>query len=764
MKIGSRFAAFAAALTMFAGAAAAQFDVNGPNASMTMQGSAPSAQDPIGHNVNVAVPGIFNITIDSGANPLSGIIMLAALTDADGINHLSVPWGGFVDCGNGAIPNVILVADGIGFSVNPSVDAFYRTTAPTPLAPASTFTQAFTASQFICNTNSAWQAIVQDPSNFPLPLDNTECGDAFFTAGQQFILLTGDDGTVTLPFLPGNTFEFHGVGYTDIWVNGNGYLNFGGFTSVNASGFTVDIVSWMTAQPSIAPCQTDWGIGNTGANDGIYYSEVGNQVLISWGDTRAITSGAPGMAHFADVDTNNQLDVTLDMTIDTNVNPCASPAAAPGTFTLSYPRFDTTTTTRPGDGAMGHTPGGAALVGLQTSSDIQGNGVTFTVAGQAALEEHNATGGNASTVGWDGLGAQRSFNEFRSWQGNSVTFTPNPGVIPGDNGYIGITANAPTDIVATISTASFSVAGGTSITASGKFFGFNPGGTISVTDSGANTALATGITINSGTGPLFTNEELVFTTPASIATGPGTVTFNYGSGYTKTFNVFISSPCQIVGSPQTQGDDSVITAALTVPVTMYGTAYTTMYMASNGTIDFGGANFSLFETLADFFNGHALGSNPGVAYLWCDLNPGGTGVWTVIEDTCAGTVSVNVTNQQFWNSNAFAGSNTVVFGSSGPDSVTLDYSGSIDDSGAFDTPVIGYTDGVTGIGSDTDFGANGGSATIIPGVYATGMFGSFAPDSIAEQFASNTYATTLQSINGGIINILNDGLGNLTIF
>lgn len=645
MKFGSRIAAFAAALTMMTGAATAQFDVNGPNASLTMQGTVPSAGSAT-NDVNVAVPGIFQITIDSGANPLAGIIMLASLADPDGINHLPVPWGGFVDVGNGSIPNIVLVADGIAFSVNPVTDVFYRTTQPTAIFPASTFTQAFTASQQICSTRSAWQAIVQDAAAAPFFIDNTECGDANFTFGQQFILLTGDDGTVTLPFLPGNTFEFHGVGYTDIWVNGNGYLNFGGFTSVNASGFTVDAVSWLNAQPSIAPCLTDWGIGNTGFNDGIYYEEVGNQVLVSWGDTRAITSGAPGMAHFADVDTNNQLDVRLDLTIDTLVNTCATPSAQPGAFSLSYPRFDSTTSTRAGDGVMGHTPGGAALVGLQASSDILGNGVTVTATGQAAIEEHNKTGANASTIGWDGAGAARTFNEFRAWQGNSITFVPQPGVIPGDNGYIGLTANAPADTVVSISVSNFPVSGGTTITAIGKFFGFGAG-TVTVTDSGSNTFAATGVVVNSGTGPLFTNEELVFTTPATVATGNGTVTFNFGSGYTQSFNVFITSPCNNLTS-FTLGDDNFANVPLTVPVTMYGTTYTQMFVASNGTIDFTGGNTSFISSMGQFFNGHSGLTGPGVAYLWCDLNPfPNPGQWTVIEDTCAGSVQVTAANQMF---------------------------------------------------------------------------------------------------------------------
>ena len=70
MKTTFRHAAYAVlALFAFDGAGLAQFDTNGPNAELTLQGVVPSAVDPVGHDVTVLAPGIFDLRITTGVNP-----------------------------------------------------------------------------------------------------------------------------------------------------------------------------------------------------------------------------------------------------------------------------------------------------------------------------------------------------------------------------------------------------------------------------------------------------------------------------------------------------------------------------------------------------------------------------------------------------------------------------------------------------------------------------------------------------------------------
>ncbi|MEE9391325.1 MAG: hypothetical protein V3W41_02340, partial [Planctomycetota bacterium] len=64
MKFGLINLALVLAVTLsVAGLASAQFDVNGPNANLTLQGNVPSAVDPVNHDVTVLVPGNMVLSI-----------------------------------------------------------------------------------------------------------------------------------------------------------------------------------------------------------------------------------------------------------------------------------------------------------------------------------------------------------------------------------------------------------------------------------------------------------------------------------------------------------------------------------------------------------------------------------------------------------------------------------------------------------------------------------------------------------------------------
>jgi len=768
MKNSFRFAAFVLALTAVCGLATAQFEVNGPNASMTMQGQVPSAADPAAHNINVATPGNFVLNIDSGVNPLQGIIMLASLSELTGPQFPTPLWGGSVDVGDSTLgaTSVLIIADGIGFTVNPFIDAYFRTDAASVILPTNDFLLAYSVNQFFCGGRNAWQAIVQEPANAPIFIDNTEAGDANYTSGQALVLLTGDDGTVNVPMLGGNTFSFHGVTYSDIWVNGNGYANFGGFTTVNAAGFVIDTVSFLNAEPAIAICTTDWGIGNTGANDGIYYEESvdtvngGSTMLISWGDTRAIASGAPGMAHFADVDTNNQIEMILSGDVDPIANPCGFPAAGTsGNFSLRWPRLDVTAFTRPGDGAFGHTPGGAALLGLQASTDMLGQ-VTATGTGVAGIEEHDNNATNTTVLGWDGAGSARAYNSFFAATGMQVDYIASTAVVPGDLGYVSVpSGTVPDDVEGLLSGAT--TAGG-NLTITGKFFGFGAG-TVDITDSSATTFTGLTGTVLSGTGPLFASEGLDVAYPP-LASGPATATVNFGSGYVETISFNVLSPCQTVQT-FTLGDDAFQAVALTSPVTHYGVVYNTIFVCSNGTVNMTAGHGDFSSTLAEFFGGNNTPGNSNFGLAYCDLNSGGIGsgaTYDVIEDSCTGEVVVNFNNQNWWNSIAPAGNFSLTLNWGGvADQSLFNFTQMIDDAGAADNAIIGVGDGVTG-GSDTDLSTLGGIEFNIPG-YASGV----GPDSFAEAMPTGTVATRLNTIVGangaGTFAVINSGVTGILV-
>lgn len=767
MKCGIKFTSFLACALAIGHLAFAQFDINGPNASLTMQGQVPSVADPVAHDISVATPGNFVLRIDSGANSLQGIIMLASLAQVTGPQFPTVLWGGSIDIGQNTIglSSILIIADGIGFTVNPSIDAFFRTDAATAIQPGNDFALTYSVNQFFCGGRNAWQAIVQEPTAPPIFLDNTEAGDANYTSGQDLVLLTGNDGVVQVPFLAGSTFPFHGVAYSDVFVNGNGYVNFGSFTTVTLNGFTIDTVSFVNSEPAIAVCLADWDIAGGGGNDGVWYSEIaapsgGSQFLISWGDPRGLASGAPGVQHSFGGDTNNQFDLILFGDLDPVANPCGSPASGTaGNFSMRWPRLDTTAIQQRGNGAFGHTPGAAGASGLPTSGDLLGQ-VNSTTTGVAAVEEHDTNGTNGSIVGWNGAGALRSYNNLFAATGVQVDFLATTSVVPGDLGYVSVPTTTPADDVSGVLNTATSAGG--FLTIVGKFFGFG-GGTVDIVDASATAFTGLAGTVSSGTGPIFASEGLVVNYPP-LALGPATITVNFGSGYTETLTITVLSPCSAVQNFPLNDDQSVL-VTLTNPVTHYGVTYTQFNLTSNGLIGFTGGTFGWIPSVADLFSGtdsfFGIPFGPAIAAAWGDLNPFASSGYDVIEDTCTGEVLVSFTNQNYWITTSPAGNFSVTLNWGGvPDQVLFDYSGLLNDTGAGATYVVGLSDGVTG--TDTDFGTIGGIAANIPGyVSATG------PDSIAEALTSSTMATTLQSIVGasgpGTFAVLNSGATGILV-
>lgn len=742
-------------LVAMATTALAQFDTNGPNATLLVQNQSAGVVDPAAHDVVIATPGTLSLVHDSGANLVAGIVLLSSTLDPTTGNALSTPWGGSIDIG--AFPlqaTVGVVADGIALSQNPTLDAFFRTAPGLSGQPPSRMTLNLSVGSLFCGSRVAVQSVLSDPSAPPFFLDNTEAADLNFRDGQVLTLLANGVPAAVVPFLPNRTFPFHGVNYTGVTVNANGYITFGGLSTVAAGGFTIDAVSFLNSNPAIAACMANWSVNGTGANDGILYEELGDptnggfSARISWGDPRARPSGAPGIPHFADIDVNNRFEIILRGDDVVVPGGCATASTRNGSFELNYPAFDAGTVTRPGDGLLGHTPGPLGLIGPQASGDLQG-AVSFTGAGVAAIEEHNNTGLNATVIGWNGAGAARAYNEVRSLRGNTITFVPNPTPIPGAFGYVSIPTFAPQDDVDTVPQITV---GGAPFTIIGKFFGFGAG-TVTLIDTAGTTIPLTVNLISSGTGPLFLNEGLTVNAPTAAAAGPGQLTVAFASGYSETLPVSVLSPCQALAS-FSLSDDGFVNVPLQNPVTHFGQTYNSIFVCANGTVNMTAGHGDFTPTIGEFFAGNGAAGNGNVAAAFADLNRGGTSsgaLFQVVEDICNGSVSVDFLFQTWWASNAAAGNFSVTFNDGGiPDQVAFDYSGALNDIGPGAPVVVGFGDGLTAT-PDVDLSTLGGIENVIVGYAATQL-----QTSIADTLLSTAFATRLGTINGnGIFRIRN---------
>lgn len=751
-----------------------QFETNGPNAALTVQGLTPSVVDPVGHDVEIPIPGIFTFDVASGVNAGMGLILLASSIDPTGAQFATPLWGGSIDVGSFVVgpTSILIVADGIGLSINPIVDANFRTSVPgLSGGPLPIYTQSIAVvGPALCGFRAAIQAIVQDPTNGPIGLDNTEVADANFEAGVEAILLTGDDGVVNVAFSPGSSFPFHGVNYTEMWVCGNGYLSFGGPTSVNVNGFNIDVVSWVTAEPSIAVCINDWSPGQTGPNDGVFYREIadptdgGFEALVSWGDRRALPSGALGVESFGSPGTVNRFEVELRG--QAQVTPCTSSTLAAGEFRLSWPLLDANNLARRGDGVFGHTPGSPTIgtAGLPRSNDLLGQVVT-TVPGAASVEEHNDTGLNQSVLGTGATGVPRLYDNFFAATGLEVVFAPTPGAgLPGISGYTSTPSGPPRDDVDGIDGNVLSTTPGSVATIVGKFFGFGAG-SVTIVDNSGTTFAGIPAVVSGGTGPLFANEGLIISLPA-IAAGPAVITVNFSSGYTESLNVLFIDPCTSV-SPFALPNNgfATVTLAPSNGITFYGTLYQQINVVSNGIITFGlGTALLPLAKMFAFFIGIGGVPNPAVGVLWADLNLGGVtsgATYRVIENACSGTVEVVFADQNYAASGFPAGTFSVTFGVAGPDSIRFNYSQILNDPGNADFALVGVSDGqMFGPGFvKTDLATLGGIESQFPG-YTSPL----PQESVAEDIPTGVVATRLQSINGTGIFTIQISAGILTVF
>ena len=798
MKTGFNLACALATLAVMAAPAIAQLpQVNQPTATVLAQGMDPGATGDATadafNDIQVTLPGTLVLTHQS-TNANVPLILTASLVDptTGATTVLSpLPWGDFYDLGTAIgsnVPdNVQVIGD--GNNVNAIVGPFFGTDGGNPtLGLGPQFVWAVGVSENLNNSHVAFQSVFNDPTNGPFFLRNAAASSCNFINGQELVLLLGDDGALTVPFLPGSSFHFHGVGYTEVSVAANGLVTFGNLPT--AAGFTVDTVAWANAEPSIAGHFADWSPQVGSATDGVFYEEIGKQLRVAWGDPA--TNSIGGVVHFLDNDMNMfDINLELDCTADPT-NPNA------GQFSICHIMTDATADlAQRGRGVMGQTAGS-----VSTPASLADTGFTSTSVGgpnDAQIEEHHpGRVPSATAVGRDGLGTIGEYNNIVNWDGNGVDFAPNGGDPTGALGYTATKkAQLPCDLTGVLGGTNLidSSTAGTPITLAGRFDMVDSLSKVTFDPAGLAIPLAIiGVVTDSPADHDSTsvNGLAPFPKPAApsaIRDGEGLVVDSSGLvGVPKgVYDIEIDCDCDgTADASATVGidtqvfslpDDGDVLVDLTGTVEWYGTIYTQLRVGSNGFVNFGGPvgvapSFTI--TQADFAAGfQAPGSvaggaaaNPGMAILWNDMNLTqqnggayccGNGTYSVCEDTTANTVTVTMDDLDNWDTGNPCGTVSVTFGTFGPNTAELDISGFIADAATTQMMLIGVTDGddSASTGADTPVDLSAGHVTLAGN----------EPETLSEMFPANADPDfAAPAPQAGMLSFIGTTTGSWTVF
>jgi len=92
-----------------------------------------------------------------------------------------------------------------------------------------------------------------------------------------------------------------------------------------------------------------------------------------------------------------------------------------------------------------------------------------------------------------------------------------------------------------------------------------------------------------------------------------------GFWLSQAHQVSFQNPCTFPATNINAGDDTSTNMPLGFPYSFYGTAYTDLFIGSNGYITFGAGDTSFIESVSSFLSGA-----PRISLYWDDLTPGGT--------------------------------------------------------------------------------------------------------------------------------------------
>ncbi len=295
--------------------AAAQWDTDGPNAALTINGQTPSVADAIGHLVTINVPDTLSLTLTSGANANVGFLLLNGALSPSGF---VVPWGGSLDIGTsigGAPPTgVTVIIDSLLYSIPSPFTVF----AVTPFTLSASVGAAFAGVSV-----GGFQTIMAEPTIPPLFMDNTEAGGPTFEDNvvTVYAALADDDSTshtlngVATP----SGVTFAGMTYTSFFIGSNGVVSFAvgvnDFSPTTPEFFSgFQVAPTVAANPGIALGWQD--LGRTGVLDDvtIIESPSSNTVRVEYNNQEHWTSITPAGSWSGTFDNSIPGLFTFDMT------------------------------------------------------------------------------------------------------------------------------------------------------------------------------------------------------------------------------------------------------------------------------------------------------------------------------------------------------------------------------------------------------------------------------------------------------------------
>ncbi|MCA9323339.1 MAG: hypothetical protein KDB53_21555, partial [Planctomycetes bacterium] len=309
--------------------------LNSATARMTVNGQQAQLVSPTTHQLPINVTSQTTLALAmTSTNVGAGIILLASPINMSG-PVLNVPWGASLDVGTpglGTIVNVVGVVDGIGFTVNPLLDLFARTNSAGSYTFTGSLSPGFSA---LADPSIAFQAIMADPTNVPLPLRNTAAADCvFFNGPLVTTYLLGDDDWAAHSLV--NPITFCGQARTQIFINSNGFLTFANGQNdwepdmpKFFNGFRLPMVSG--ANPGVALAFADLNTSGSGVTGSTYdvaenlvtgNTKVTYRNQLWWGSN--FGAGAPAGDFSAEFGLNGPGSVTLDYTnfiTDTDPHP-----------------------------------------------------------------------------------------------------------------------------------------------------------------------------------------------------------------------------------------------------------------------------------------------------------------------------------------------------------------------------------------------------------------------------------------------------------
>ena len=389
-----------------------------PQAQMRINGQNPANDDL--HQIKHPLPGTISISYFSGPmNPGRGLTILTA----NDYHPQAAPAASFLGAGSldigtpmnpgPGIGGITVFADGITLTANPTTDPFFHTDSN------GQFTMTFTLDETLAGHAFATQCIIADPLH-PLGIGFTQAADVNFARGRTEILNTSSDGTVVVDLLPGYEFPFFGTSYTQLIVNENGIITFGG-NPVAVQPFQIDPAQILGGPPSIFVNLADW---DTTSSGGVVFKRFGAEVRLKWGSFGNPVTHANG----ADL---SVFGATLHTDAPPNevprnqielVNGPMSSAENSGSIFLDYLQLnDPTAASGVFDSVVGVSPGGLVAITGVASVDLLEP--AFPAAGgQALVSQFNQ--GNTAINPLNANDAPQFFNNGSVLDRRTISFFP----------------------------------------------------------------------------------------------------------------------------------------------------------------------------------------------------------------------------------------------------------------------------------------------------------------------------------------------------